>query len=68
MADDEGHHCIDYDFNPEYSGKGYAAEAGRKQIRERKIDDTVKKIECGQLAGGCQPVSFVKAKRNISHT
>lgn len=25
--DDEGHYCIDYDFNPEYCGHGYATEA-----------------------------------------
>ncbi len=25
--DDEGHYCIDYDFNPEYCGQGYATEA-----------------------------------------
>lgn len=23
----EGHHCIDYDFNPEFGGRGYATEA-----------------------------------------
>ncbi len=27
-VDDERHHCIDYDFNPEYYGNGYATEAG----------------------------------------
>lgn len=32
-VDDEGHHCIDYDFNPEYYGKGYAMEAGNALIR-----------------------------------
>ncbi len=26
--DEEGHHCIDYDFNPKYCGQGYATEAG----------------------------------------
>ena len=31
-TDDEGHHCIDYDFNPSYSGKGYATEAGKALI------------------------------------
>lgn len=30
--DDEGHHCIDYDFNPEYGRKGYATEAGNALI------------------------------------
>ena len=25
--DDEGHYCIDYDFNPEYCGQGDATEA-----------------------------------------
>lgn len=24
--DEEGHHCIDYDFNPEFGGNGYATE------------------------------------------
>ncbi|MDE6203982.1 MAG: GNAT family N-acetyltransferase [Lachnospiraceae bacterium] len=28
-TDDEGHHCIDYDFNPDYSKTGYATEAGQ---------------------------------------
>ena len=32
-TDDEGHHCIDYDFNPEYSGKGYATEAAKELVR-----------------------------------
>ena len=32
-VDDEGHHCIDYDFNPEYYGKGYAKEAGDALIQ-----------------------------------
>ena len=32
-VDDEGHHCIDYDFNPEYYGKGYAMEAGDALIQ-----------------------------------
>lgn len=31
--DDEGHYCIDYDFNPKYGGKGYATEAGRELVR-----------------------------------
>lgn len=31
-TDEEGHHCIDYDFNPEYGGKGYATEAGRELL------------------------------------
>lgn len=31
--DGEGHHCIDYDFNPEYYGNGYATEAGAAMIR-----------------------------------
>lgn len=31
--DDAGHYCMDYDFNPEYGGKGYATEAGRELIR-----------------------------------
>ena len=31
-TDDEGHHCIDYDFNPDYSGKGYATEAGKELV------------------------------------
>ena len=26
--DGEGHYCIDYDFNPEYCGQGYATEEG----------------------------------------
>lgn len=30
--DDEGHHCMDYDFNPEYGKKGYATEAGKALI------------------------------------
>lgn len=25
--DEEGHHCIDYDFNPKFGGNGYATEA-----------------------------------------
>lgn len=25
--DEDGHHCIDYDFNPEFGGNGYATEA-----------------------------------------
>ena len=32
-TDDEGHHCIDYDFNPDYGGMGYATEAGKKLIQ-----------------------------------
>lgn len=31
--DEEGHHCIDYDFNPEFGGNGYATEACRELIR-----------------------------------
>ena len=31
-VDDEGHHCIDYDFNPEYGRNGYATEAGNALI------------------------------------
>ena len=31
--DDEGHHCIDYDFNPLYQGNGYAAEAAKSLIQ-----------------------------------
>lgn len=31
--DDEGHYCIDYDFNPEYGRKGYATEAGKELVR-----------------------------------
>ena len=30
--DDEGHYCIDYDFNPGYCGKGYATEASNALI------------------------------------
>lgn len=30
--DDEGHYCIDYDFNPEYYGNGYASEAGQALV------------------------------------
>lgn len=30
--DDEGHYCIDYDFNPAYGGNGYATEAGEKLV------------------------------------
>ncbi len=32
-VDEEGHHCIDYDFNPGYYGKGYATEAGDALIQ-----------------------------------
>ena len=32
-TDDEGHHCIDYDFNPAYGGHGYATEAGEALVR-----------------------------------
>ena len=32
-TDEEGHHCIDYDFNPEYGGKGYATEAAKELVR-----------------------------------
>lgn len=31
--DDEGRHCIDYDFNPKYCGKGYATEASNALVR-----------------------------------
>ena len=31
-TDEEDHHCIDYDFNPEYSGEGYATEAAKELI------------------------------------
>ena len=31
--DAEGHHCIDYDFNPEFWGSGYATEACKGLIR-----------------------------------
>lgn len=31
--DEEGHYCIDYDFNPEYGKKGYATEAGKKLVQ-----------------------------------
>ena len=31
-TDEEDHHCIDYDFNPEYSGYGYATEATRALV------------------------------------
>ncbi len=30
--DGEGHHCIDYDFNPAFGGNGYATEAGRALV------------------------------------
>ena len=30
--DDEGHYCIDYDFNPRYSKKGYATEASNALV------------------------------------
>ena len=30
--DDEGHYCIDYDFNPGYCGKGYATEASNALV------------------------------------
>ncbi len=30
--DDEGHYCIDYDFNTEYCGKGYATEASNALV------------------------------------
>lgn len=32
-TDDEGHHCLDYDFNPQYGGHGYATEAGKALVR-----------------------------------
>lgn len=31
--DEEGHYCIDYDFNPEFGGSGYATEACKGLIR-----------------------------------
>ena len=31
--DDEGHYCMDYDFNPEYYGQGCATEAGNALVR-----------------------------------
>lgn len=31
-TDDEGHHCIDYDFNPAFYGNGYATEAGKALV------------------------------------
>lgn len=31
--DDEGHYCIDYDFNPDYCGQGYATEACNALVR-----------------------------------
>lgn len=31
-TDDEGHHCIDYDFNPAFHGNGYATEAGKALV------------------------------------
>lgn len=31
--DGEGHHCMDYDFNPKYYGNGYATEAGMALVR-----------------------------------
>ncbi len=30
--DDEGHYCIDYDFNPRYCGQGYATEASNALV------------------------------------
>lgn len=30
--DEECHYCIDYDFNPEYGGNGYATEAGEELV------------------------------------
>ena len=30
--DDEGHYCIDYDFNPDYYGQGYATEASNALV------------------------------------
>lgn len=32
-TDDEGNHCMDYDFNPKYGGHGYATEAGKALVR-----------------------------------
>lgn len=31
-TDEEGHHCIDYDFNPAFCGNGYATEAGKALV------------------------------------
>lgn len=31
-TDEEGHHCIDYDFNPAFGGNGYATEAGKALV------------------------------------
>ena len=31
-VDEEGHHCIDYDFNPKFGGNGYATEACKELI------------------------------------
>lgn len=31
--DDEGHYCIDYDFNPKFCKKGYATEAGNALVQ-----------------------------------
>lgn len=36
-TDDEGHHCLDYDFNPHYGGHGYTACHG--VMDERQITD-----------------------------
>ncbi len=30
--DEEGHYCIDYDFNPKFCKKGYATEAGNALV------------------------------------
>lgn len=30
--DKEGHYCIDFDFNPQYCGQGYAQEAGNALV------------------------------------
>lgn len=31
--DEEGHHCIDYDFNPSFCGNGYATESGKALVK-----------------------------------
>lgn len=32
-VDEEGHHCMDYDFNPAYGHRGYATEAGKALLK-----------------------------------
>ena len=32
-VDNEGHHCIDYDFHPDYCGNGYATEAAQALVQ-----------------------------------